>query len=84
MMKNQPEDISVRLSEVERENAYLRRKLKRLKTQQWRQEKIDEMNRYQAMRANSRLEEANTIAYQAKGVNQPRCSNHAAASSSIR
>ncbi|MDX2445340.1 MAG: ATP-binding protein [Bacteroidales bacterium] len=65
MMKNQLEDISARLAEVERENAYLRRKLKRLKTQQWRQEKLDEMNRYQAIRANSRLEEANAIADQA-------------------
>lgn len=65
MMKNRPEDISARLAEVETENAYLRRKLERLKTQQWRQEKIDEMNRYQAKRANSRLEEANAIAEQA-------------------
>lgn len=64
-MKNQSEDISARLAEVEKENAYLQRKIKRLKTQQWRQEKIDEMNRYQAMRANSRLEEAHAIADQA-------------------
>lgn len=64
-MKKQPEDISAWLAEVETENAYLRRKLERLKTQQWRQEKIDEMNRYQSKRANSRLEEANAIAEQA-------------------
>jgi len=65
MMENQPEDISTRLAEVERENAYLRRKIKRLEAQQWRQEKIDEMNRYQARRVNSRLEEAHAIADQA-------------------
>ncbi len=63
-MKTQPEDISARIAEVEKENAYLRRKIKRLKAQQWRQEKIDEMNRYQSKRANSRLEEARTIADQ--------------------
>jgi len=65
MIKKPSEDISDRLAEVERENAYLRRKLKRMKAQQWRQEKIDEMNRYQAKRANSRLEEAHAIADQA-------------------
>ncbi len=49
----------------EKENAYLKRKLLRLETQQWRQEKIDEMNRFQLKKTNLELEQAHLLSEQA-------------------
>lgn len=55
-------DSTETIRKLDKENRYLKRKLDRLQTQQLRQEKIDEMNRFQAKRANSRLEVARAVA----------------------